>query len=133
MENVKMFVNGEAMRGGRLAPSLQDARFLGHTSTAPVYRFFSVRDEFPALATGGHEGWAVHGELYEVSYSDLREKLLPSEPAELELTIIELSDGSGSLCMRLRPECASLPGLTDISPIGSWKRYLASLSDKAAP
>jgi hypothetical protein len=121
-----MFVNGEAMSGGRLAPNLSSARFLGAASTAPLYRFVSVRDEFPALIPVTDGGWPVSGELYEVPYSDLRDKLLPAEPAELELTIIELADGSGSLCMRLRPEQAAAPGLIDISPIGSWRKYLAS-------
>lgn len=129
METVKMFVNGEAMRGGRLAPSLAGARFLGEASTAPYYQFLSVRDEYPALLpagpSAGPSGRAVRGELYEVAYGDLRDKLLPNEPPELELTIIELADGSGSLCMRLRPDCADLPGLTDISHIGSWRDYLA--------
>jgi gamma-glutamylcyclotransferase (GGCT)/AIG2-like uncharacterized protein YtfP len=125
MENVKMFVNGEAMRGGRLAPNLAQARFLGEASTAPVYRFLSVRDEYPALLPAGTGGWPVRGELYEVAYADLRDKLLPYEPAELELTIIELADGTGSLCMRLRPDRRDLPGLVDISVIGSWRDYLA--------
>jgi len=123
MEYVKMFVNGEAMRGGRLAPDLAQARFLGEASTAPIYRFLSVRDEYPALLPARTDGWPVRGELYEVAYSDLRDKLLPNEPPELELTIIRLVDGSGSLCMRLRPDCSDMPGLTDISHIGSWRDY----------
>jgi hypothetical protein len=125
MESVKMFVNGEAMKGGRLAPNLAAARFLGEAVTAPVYRFLSVRDEYPALLPAAAGGWPVRGELYEVTYADLRNKLLPNEPPELELTIIEFADGSGSLCMRLRPDCTDLPGLTDISHIGSWRDYLA--------
>lgn len=125
MESVKMFVNGEAMRGGRLAPNLAGARFLGEASTAPAYQFLSVRDEYPALMPAAAGGRPVRGELYEVDYSDLRDRLLPNEPPELELTIIEMTDGSGSLCMRLRPDCAGLPGLTDISHIGSWRDYLA--------
>jgi gamma-glutamylcyclotransferase (GGCT)/AIG2-like uncharacterized protein YtfP len=132
MENVKMFVNGEAMRGGRLAPSLAQARFLGEASTAPVYRFLSVRDEYPALLPAGTGGWPVRGELYEVAYADLRDKLLPNEPRELELTVIELADGSGSLCMRLRPDCGDLPGLIDISRIGSWRDYLARAGQAGA-
>ena len=123
MENIRMFVNGEAMRGGRLAPNLAQARFLGEASTAPVYRFLSVRDEYPALLPARTGGWPVRGELYEVAYSDLRDKLLPNEPPELELTIISLADGSGSLCMRLRSDCSDMPGLTDISHIGSWQDY----------
>lgn len=126
METVKMFVNGEAMRGGRLAPNLENASFRGETRTAARYRFFSVRNEYPALLPVDEDGYQVQGELYEVSYSDLRDLLLPKEPAELELTIIELEDGTGSLCMRLRPDCVNLPELEDISQLGSWRMFLES-------
>lgn len=126
METVKMFVNGEAMRGGRLAPNLEGARFLGETRTAARYKFFSVRDEYPALLPVDDGGYRIQGELYEVSYADLRELLLPKEPPELELTLIELEGGEGSLCMRLRPDCVGMPGLEDISQLGSWRHYLES-------
>ena len=124
MDTVKMFVNGEAMTGGRLAPNLSNGRLFGPATTATRYRFLSVRDEFPALLPVDHHGVSVEGELYEVSYADLRELLLPKEPEELELTLIELLNGSGSLCMRLRADCMSLPGLVDISHFASWARYL---------
>ena len=67
------------------------------------------------------------GELYAVSYQTLREKLLPREPAELELTLIKLADGSGSLCMRMREEALTAPGVRDISDRDGWRAYLASV------
>lgn len=130
METVKMFVNGEAMRGGRLAPNLEKATFRGETRTAARYRFFSVRNEYPALLPVDEGGHQIQGELYEVSYSDLRDLLLPKEPPELELTLIELEDGTGSLCMRLRPDCVSIPGLEDISQLGSWRLFLESVAGR---
>lgn len=66
------------------------------------------------------------GELYELPYAQLRDRLLPNEPPELELTVIELSDGSGSLCMRMREEALSLPGVVDITEYQGWHKYLAS-------
>ena len=63
------------------------------------------------------------GELYEVSYALLRDRLLPAEPPELELGIIELDDGSGSLAMRLRAEVLETPGVIDISDQGGWLNY----------
>ena len=79
-DSVRMFVNGEAMSGGRLHVNLRAATFCGPCSTAPRYRFFSVRDEFPGLHPVPEGGASIPGELYEVSYETLRESLLPAEP-----------------------------------------------------
>jgi hypothetical protein len=49
--------------------------------------------------------------------------LLPNEPAELELTVIELEDGSGSLSMCLRASAISLPTVVDITASGGWLAY----------
>ena len=131
-ELVRMFVNGQALRGGSLSDALADATFLGSVHTAARYRFYSVRDEFPGLhpvrAGDEHLGRAVAGELYELPYSMLRERLLPREPEELELTVIGLADGAGSLSMRLRDGAIALPGVLDISDAGGWLAYRAGLS-----
>ncbi|WP_326821012.1 allophanate hydrolase-related protein [Streptosporangium sp. NBC_01756] len=128
MESLRMFVNGQAMSGGSLNTALSGARFVGPAETAPRYRFYSVRDEFPGLYQVTSDGHAVPGELYEVTYEILREHLLPNEPEELELSVIELADGSGSLSMRMRDESLTLPGVTDISTAGGWRAYLAGAS-----
>jgi gamma-glutamylcyclotransferase (GGCT)/AIG2-like uncharacterized protein YtfP len=120
---VQMFVNGEAMSGGRLNMHLRDAIFHGPRRTAARYRFYSVRDEFPGLYPVPAHGTSIPGELYEVSYEVLRDRLLPAEPPELELGIIELDDGSGSLSMLLRTEAVEAPGVIDISDKGGWLRY----------
>jgi hypothetical protein len=124
IDTVRMFVNGEAMSGGRLNRHLSAATFAGRGRTAARYRFFSVRDEFPGLHPVAENGVSVPGEVYEVSYAILRERLLPAEPPELELGLIELDDGSGSLSMRMRPQALSAPGVTDISEHGGWLSYL---------
>jgi hypothetical protein len=100
--------------------------FLGAAKTAARYRFYSVRDVFPGLHPVDAGGVAVPGELYEVEYAVLREQLLPREPAELELGVIEMSDGSGSLAMRMRADSIDLPGVVDISDEGGWLAYLAA-------
>jgi hypothetical protein len=117
-DRVRMFVTGEAMSGGRLNAHLRDAVFRGPSSTAARYRFYSVRDEFPGLHPVTARGVSVPGELYEVSYA-----VLPAEPPELELGIIELADGTGSLAMRVRAEALQAPGVSDISDRGGWLRY----------
>lgn len=126
MALVTMFVNGQAMSGGTLNDALHKARFVGKVDTAPKYRFFSVRDEFPGLHPVSTDGFVVPGELYEVEYDVLRDELLPREPKELELGVIELADGSGSLSMRMRESYLTATGVTDISDRGGWLTYLAS-------
>lgn len=122
---LRMFVNGQAMSGGLISHNLADATFIGPAVTAPKYRFYSVRDQFPGLLPVKDGGSSVYGELYEVTYSILRDQLLPSEPLELELGVIELEDGSGTLCMQLREEWVGHSDLTDITKIGRWREYLS--------
>ena len=126
MNEIRMFVNGQAMSGGSLSGALTSGRFLGATDTAPLYRFFSVRDEFPGLFEVAVGGVKVPGELYEIGYEVLRVQLLPREPVELELGVIQLADGSGSLSMRMRDTALQLPGVVDISDAGGWRAYLAT-------
>lgn len=119
-----MFVNGQAMSGGTLNHALTGARLVGDATTATRYRFYAVRDEFPGLYPVSEGGVGVPGEVYEIEYATLREKLLPNEPAELELTVIQLDDGTGSLCMKMREESLRLPDVVDISDRGGWLAYL---------
>lgn len=125
-KTLRMFVNGQAMSGGIINFALEGAKFLGKVSTANKYRFYSVRDEFPGLWPVSEGGAHIPGELYEVTYQQLGEELLPNEPSELELTIIELDDGSCSLSMKMRQESIDLPGVTDITNSNGWIKYLAS-------
>lgn len=123
-ELVRMFVNGEGMRGGRLNSGLPAAGFMGAAETAPLYRFFSVRDEFPGLFPSEDTGGGViQGEVYLVRYDTLRDVFLPREPEELELGVIKLSDGSGSLSMLLRRTYFGSPGIQDITSYGGWRSY----------
>lgn len=122
---IRMFVNGQAMSGGSISHGLRSAAFLGPVTTAPKYRFYSVRDEFPGLYPDPEGGAEIQGELYEADYAVVRDELLPLEPEELELTLIELSDGSGSLSMRMRDDRLEDDGVTEITRFGGWHAYLA--------
>lgn len=118
----RMFLNGTAMSGGADHHLVGAATFIGAVRTASRYRFHSVDDRYPALEDIGAGGASVEGELYEISYEQLREMLLPGEPDGLELGVIELADGSGSLAMVLRRARPSLV-TTDISALASWRAY----------
>ncbi len=126
---VRMFLNGGGMRGGPVHHHIEGiAQFIGEVRTAPSYRFYSVRDEFPGIYRVGSDGFAILGELYELPMGVLRDGLLPAEPAELELSIIELEDGSASLSMVMRETELKADGVVDISTHGGWRAYMESLS-----
>jgi hypothetical protein len=114
-----MFLNGDGMRGGRAHYTIEGVPLIGERRTAPLYRFYSVLDEFPALYPAAEGGQPILGELYDVPMGPLN-ALLATEPPELELSIIELQDGELSFAMLLR----------DITSYGGWRAYrVASLSE----
>lgn len=122
----QMFLNGTAMSGGALHWLVGDSPLVAATNTAPRYRFLSVDDRYPALEPVEHGGTSVQGEVYDMTWEQLREVLLPAEPAGLELGVIELADGSASLAMVLRRVYAGPAALHDISATGSWRSYRES-------
>ncbi|HET7534418.1 MAG TPA: gamma-glutamylcyclotransferase [Nocardioidaceae bacterium] len=123
---VYLMTNGEGMRGGSVHHTIADQPFVGERETAPKYRFFSVRDEFPGILPAGDEpGAAIRGELYDVSLEVLRDRFVPDEPPELELSVVELADGSAALSMVLRP--GERERHKDITEYGGWRAYRRSL------
>jgi gamma-glutamylcyclotransferase (GGCT)/AIG2-like uncharacterized protein YtfP len=127
MTSVPLFVNGEGMSGGAVHYSIDGHPFLGHARTAPRYRFYSVRDEFPALWRVDDGGVSIEGELYEVPLEVVRDRFIPAEPPELELGVLELEDGGSALVVLLRAVAhESGDGLKDISEHGGWRAYRAS-------
>ena len=125
---VLMFLNGDGMRGGRLNAQLAGAPLLRTARTAPKYRYYSVGDRFPAMIATATDGRAITGEVYDVPMEVLRDNLIPSEPAELELGLIELEDGTACLATVLRANLLGSPDLIDISDIGDWRAYRGTSS-----
>ena len=122
-----MFLNGTAMAGGAMHHLTGGAPLVGAARTAPRYRFHAVEDSYPGLEdVGAGNGAAVAGEVYDMTWEQLREVLLPAEPAGLELGIVELEDGSPSLAMVVRRVWAGPSSSTDITDLGGWRAYLAT-------
>jgi hypothetical protein len=116
-----MFLTGDGMRGGPLHRHIAGATLIGERRTLPRYRFFSVRDEFPALFPVSDGGGPVLGELYDVPMAQLHE-LLAREPPELELSIVELEPADLSFGMILRRGDDG-QAFTDITAYGGWRAY----------
>jgi len=129
----RMFLNGTAMSGQRDHGAVAGATFLGPARTAPHYRFFAVRDEFPGLFPVAEGGTGIVGELYELPEEMLYDSLMPEEPAELELGTIELDTGDIVNAMLLQPERLA-PGdkVVDIADLGGFRAYQAHLAANAA-
>jgi gamma-glutamylcyclotransferase (GGCT)/AIG2-like uncharacterized protein YtfP len=120
---VLMFLNGDGMRGGHLNGQLDGAPLLRVARSAAKYRYYSVGDRFPAMIATADHGHPVTGEVYDVPMEVLRDNLIPNEPPELELDLIELEDGTACLATVLRASELGSPKLTDISDIGDWRTY----------
>jgi gamma-glutamylcyclotransferase (GGCT)/AIG2-like uncharacterized protein YtfP len=127
-----MFLNGTAMAGQKDHGCHAGSTFLGPARTAARYRFFAVQDTFPALLAVDKGGRVIEGELYEIPQRILLHQLLPAEPAELELSSVELIDGEHVAAMTLRPERLK-PGdkVVDISEMGGFRTYQRFLSANA--
>lgn len=121
-----MFLNGGAMRGGPVHEYLAGAPLIRETATLPKYRFYAVSADFPGLWPVPEGGASIAGELYDVPLFILHDMLLPHEPAELELGVVELADGVTSLSMVLRASARDNPDLLDITEYGGWRAYLSA-------
>ncbi|MEO6088101.1 MAG: gamma-glutamylcyclotransferase [Umezawaea sp.] len=117
-----IFLNGGGMRGGPLHHQLQGTPLICTAHSAPKYRYFSVGDRFPAMHGSGTG--SVVGEVYDLPLTILRDHLLPAEPPELEIGVIELTNGSACLATVLRHNFITSPDLVDITHIGDWRAYL---------
>jgi hypothetical protein len=127
-----MFLNGTSMSGQKDHGSHAGSTFLGPARTAARYRFFAVRDEFPGLYPVETGGRVIEGELYDIPEHVLRDRLLPSEPPELELGDIELIDGEAVHAMQLVPSrLHSGEKVVDISELGGFRAYQRFLAANA--
>lgn len=125
-----MFLNGTAMSGQADHHTIEGAIFIGAARTAARYRFIAVGGRFPGLLPVGQGGAAIVGELYDISEATLVDRLLPTEPPELAIGTIELSDGQSVSAMLLQPE-RLLDGdeFVDITGLGGWRAYRQHLAD----
>lgn len=121
-----MFLNGGAMRGGPVHEHLAGAPFIRETRTKPNYRFYAVSADFPGIWPVKEGGASIAGELYDVPLFIMHDLLLPHEPPELELGLVELEDGATSLGMVLRASVHERGDLLDITEYGGWRAYRAA-------
>jgi hypothetical protein len=119
---VGVFFNAAGAGGGPINPSSDVARFERRVWTAPKYRLMAVDSTLPGLVAAA-DGVRLAGELYRLTLEVLHQRVVPSEPPELELRTLELEDGSAVLAFMLR-DGVDAERLRDVSHCGGWLAYL---------
>ena len=98
---VPLFVNGGGMRGGDVHYSIEACRSSARHARPPLPVLLHPR-EFPGPWPVAEGGVSVPAELYEVPLDVIRDRFIPAEPPELELSVIEMDDGSSAVAVVLR-------------------------------
>lgn len=127
-----MFLTGNGMSDGPLHHHISGAPFIGELRTAPRYRLYSIRDEYPALCLVSKGGQPILGELYDVPMGQLFD-LLAQEPPELELSMIEMDarvagvEPPPKLSFGMVLRRGEQAGYADITNHGGWRAYRRTL------
>jgi hypothetical protein len=125
MATVKLAVNGTLMRGLELNRNLlaAGATFERETTTAPVYRLWSIGDRHPAMIRVASGGTAVAVEVWRVPADGLSGILL-AEPPGLSIGKVSLADGEEVLGVLGEP--ITVEGQREITAHGGWRAYIAT-------
>lgn len=126
-ETIPLAVNGTLMRGLQLNPNLQalGAIFVCETTTAPVYRLWSIADCHPAMVRVATGGVAIAIEIWQIPAAGLG-VLLMQEPPGLCIGKVVLANGEMVLGVLGEPFiCQDQP---EITPWGGWRAYMESLN-----
>jgi hypothetical protein len=130
MEFIRLAVNGTLMRGLELNPNLINvgAEFVCETTTAPVYRLWSINDVHPAMVRVGQGGGAIALEVWAVPAPGLIQ-VLQQEPPGLCIGKVKLADGEEVLGVLGEPILCE--GQREITEYGGWRAFLKA-KDKLA-
>jgi allophanate hydrolase len=131
---VKVAVVGAHLSGMPLNSQLTErgARLVGTTSTAPHYRFYALPGTTPPkpglLRVADGTGGAIALEIWEMPVAHYG-SFVALIPAPLGIGTLTLTDGTsvqGFVC-----EALATQGAQDITHLGGWRAYIASLKTTA--
>jgi len=125
MTTVDLAVNGTLMRGLELNENMiaAGATFVRETTTAPVYRLWSIEDRHPAMVRAASGGRSIALEIWAVPPQGLATILL-REPPGLCIGKVRLADGEEVLGVLGEP--LLVEGQREITRHGGWRAYLAA-------
>ena len=121
---VHLAVNGTLMRGLELNGNLQrvGAVFVKETTTAPVYRLWSIADRHPAMIRVAEGGRSIAVEVWAVPADGVCQVLL-QEPPGLSIGKVMLADDEVVLGVLGEPILCE--GQPEITEWGGWRSYVA--------
>lgn len=121
-------VNGTLMRGLALNGNLLavGATFVAETTTAPVYRLWSIGDRYPGMLRVTSGGASIQLEVWEVPTAGLL-SVLEKEPPGLTLGRVRLADGREVIGVLAEPY--AVEGQREITALGGWRAYTASRTE----
>lgn len=129
-EFIQLAVNGTLMRGLELNPNLLNvgAEFLRETTTAPMYRLWSIGDVHPAMVRVREGGVAIALEVWSIPAPGLIQ-VLQQEPPGLCIGKVQLTEGEEVLGVLGEPILCE--GQKEITKYGGWRAYVQA-RDKSA-
>ncbi len=128
MQTVKLAVVGAHLKDMPLHWQLtsRDATFVGAFETAPTYRLYAIADSVPPKPALVHsaDGAAIALEVYELDVAAFGSFVAEVVPP-LAIGTVTLADGSSVKGFVAEPR--AIDGATDITHLGGWRAYIASL------
>jgi allophanate hydrolase len=127
---VKLAVVGAHLAGMPLHWQLtsREARLVSATRTAPAYKLYAMAETTPpkpALIHVGDGGSSILVEVYELDFEAFG-SFTAEVPAPLAIGTVTLEDGTSVKGFVAEPR--ALNGATDITELGGWRAYIASLA-----
>ena len=128
METVKLAVVGAHLEGMPLHWQLtsRNARLVAATHTGPTYRLYAMANSTPPKPALIHaaDGAAIAVEVYELDVAAFG-SFVAEVPAPLAIGSVTLADGGTVKGFVAEPR--AIEGATDITELGGWRAYIASL------
>jgi allophanate hydrolase len=127
---IKLAVVGAHLGGMPLHWQLtsREARLVTATKTAPAYKLYAIANSIPpkpALVHVGNGGASILVEVYELDVEAFG-SFTAEVPAPLAIGTVTLEDGTSVKGFVAEPR--ALDGATDITHLGGWRAYIASLA-----
>ncbi len=131
LDTCELAVNGTLMLGLELNGNLQQvgAQFGYETTTAPIYRLWSIEDRHPAMMRVSQGGAAIAIEIWSLPLAGLAQ-ILHQEPAGLCIGKIKLADNREVLGVLGEPFLCE--GQPEITHFGGWRNYTKSIQKRSA-
>lgn len=129
----RIFICGSALRGQPDHGNLGDAQFIRAAKTRPTYRLHAAHEGWhPAIYEVAEGGISIPGEVYELTMKDF-DALASSEPPHMYPSDIVLEDGEVLTAFLYPRELIEQYNWPDISDLGAWAVYKASLDNATTP